>query len=158
MISTEIKIELNPMSIQEAIEKLKALDFKNKVNELMERLAEIGVEVIKRKFGETTHVGDNDYSIYYKKEKKKYVIYADGQDVAFIEFGTGNGAWYPETVDISVQPGSWSSTEGTGEYAKYGSWHHKKVKYYGTNPALGFVEAKAEILYQAPIIAREIFK
>ena len=41
----------------------------------------------------------------------------------------------------TIADGSWSATEGTGEYAKYGSWHHKKQKYVGVAPTLGMYNA-----------------
>jgi len=155
----KIEITLDGSSIRNAIAQIDNLqrNYEAKCDEFLKRLGEIGAEAVRRKFSETTHESYDTYSIGYQLETDGCTIYADGEQVAFIEFGTGNGAWYPTDVGVTVKPGSWSETEGTGEYAKYGSWHWKGTKYFGTSPALGFVEARAEIEYQAPKIAKEIF-
>lgn len=156
----KINITLDSASIDKAIQRIESYQksIQSKANKLLMRLADIGVAEVQNCFAATNYHGDGgEPKIYREKTENGYKVVADGDDVLFIEFGTGDAAFYPEDVGINVYPGSWSSTEGTGEYAKYGSWHHKKVKYRYSDPALGFVRAKAEILYQAPTIAKEIF-
>jgi len=161
-----INVDMSSQSFANAIQELTKYqkEAEEKANNLIKRLAEIGAEAVRNKFAETDHIGDDGIPfVVIERTNNGWAIVAKGNEVAFVEFGTGIMASYPEAVNgVIVSDGSFSRTQGTGEYAKYGSWHHKGIKYKDnppaySKPALGFVEARAAILRELPRVAKEIF-
>ena len=91
------------------------------------------------------------------------MIIAAGDDVYFLEFGTGvaAGSGYDTSVitpPVDITSGSWSRSEqGTGEFARWGSWHHHGEKYTMTIPKKGMYFAVREIERRYKEVADEVF-
>ena len=134
-----------------------------KGKELCRRLAEIGAEVARINFAGGYIDGNDDVTVTVEPTSGGYQIVANGESVCFLEFGTGvaAGNGYDTSVinpPVDISPASWSSTKGTKEFARYGSWHHNGQKYEMTTPRMGMYHAVKEIERQLPFIAEEVFK
>lgn len=130
----------------------KTLDFLKRATKLTEGtlptgLLEEGVKVVDYFY--STADQDKPYSVTLKPIENGVALVAEGEDVVFREFGAGTAAHnhFPQAGDLPpIYPGSWSETEGTGEFAQYGSWHYKKKKYTSIAPTLGMFHAEEVIL------------
>ena len=101
-------------------------------------------------------------SLSVERVDNGYLIKASGESVCFMEFGAGMtaGLGYDTSIitpPVPIDPKSWSKTHGTGEFDKYGSWHHKKVKYEAIVPQMGMYHAAKEITERVEEIAQEVF-
>ncbi len=164
MVKTIYVDPLDPASIDKAIKDLNNYKrwLRRKSKQLCKRLADIGADVGRINFAGGFIDGNDDGEISVTPVSDGYLISADGTSVCFLEFGTGvaAGNGYDTTVidpPVPITPKSWSSTNGTGEFAKYGSWHHDGRKYEMTTPRMGMYHAVKEIERQLPLIAREVF-
>lgn len=159
-----MKIKCNiydPDSISEAIAKINA--YKDKVNKkasiIVDRLSKLGEKVVDEHFidsGET-------YNLSCKVNGNSSMIIATGENVIFLEFGTGNYTEdHTDEMETSGLPpifgGSWSATEGSGVYATRGRWYYKGVRYVGTDPMRGFYFASKEIKEKALETAIKVFE
>lgn len=142
--------------IKERIEKLANLQ--EKCAELARRLCEVGEPIIQAWHG-------NHAVVSMEQTQDGYVIRADGEDVLFIEFGTGDKAGEMaanyDAVPATVRPGSWSEAHG-GEYAKTGGfgkgfWHFGGKEYHFTEPHPAFYYAYQRMVEALPQIAKEVF-
>ena len=77
---------------------------------------------------------------------------ATGQDVAFLEFGTGVNMTEhnPYSNKMGFYPGSWSVSHERFLYPKkiyhfHGAWKHDKRLHWGQNPAKGMYNAYKEM-------------
>lgn len=158
----KIKIDvLDRDSVASAIDKLnlysKGID--DKISQIIEILTKLGTEIVEYSYS----LSLEEYDVSCQVKGNSSMIMAEGDNVIFLEFGTGS---YTEdhTDDMEtfglppIFGGSWSATEGSGVYARYGHWHYKGVDYQGTNPTRGFYFASKEIKEQAVNIAKRIFK
>ena len=118
-------------SIENAIKEVTAYrdSIALKANELTEKLAEIGVEEASVRFTTASYDGVNDSSVSIEPIANGYAILAEGNAVAFIEFGAGvyhnPGEPYP-----NPRP---SGIVGIGEYGK----GHGKRKAWGFRDGTG---------------------
>lgn len=96
-----IKVKLNTSSIDRAIKELEQYKrwLKEKEKQLLERLAEIGYWEANVRFSSAMYDGVNDVTVTINESGNGYTIEAQGNAVAFIEFGTGvtynSGSSYP---------------------------------------------------------------
>lgn len=151
-------------SIKDAVKDLNA--FSKRIvegsREITRRMAEVCADTARAAYGNGED-GNDSFSVDVYEEKDGHVVSASGQDVYFLEFGAGvaAGSGYDTTViepPVDISPGSWSSTRGTKEFSRYGSWHHKGEKYTEIVPRKGMyygVKAATEQLEQ---IAEEVFR
>ena len=135
---------------------------KRKTNELMRRLAELGAETARNHYASGFIDENEDVVVTIEPTQGGYLITAAGEDVYFLEFGSGvaAGNGYDTSViepPVDITPGSWSRTHGTGEFERYGSWHHDGKKYTMTVPRMGMYFGVKEIQMQVPNIATEVF-
>lgn len=158
-----MKIDINifnPSSIESAIRQLDRYSkrLEKACAELTEELARVGAKVVDDRYAEANE--DKLYVVYYASTKNGWEIVAEGENVVFIEFGTGDDTRNYRHLDIGaeISKGSWSASEGTGTYARHGHWHYKGVDYKGTSPTWGFYYAKVEMKEQVVNIAKEVFK
>lgn len=116
MKKTIIKCTLDRRDINRAIKELKAFkqEFLKKEKRLLEGLAEIGLKEASVRFTTAIYDGTNDVSVRLDGENDRYVITAEGETVAFIEFGAGvyhnTGEPYPNPRPQGIV--------GIGEYGK----------------------------------------
>jgi len=133
-----------------------------KIPNIGERLAKEGEPIIHQHF-DTAENQDSDYITVIETKPDCVILSAVGEDVMFREFGAGvdTETIYPLTNTEGlppIAPASYSSTEGTGEFAKYGSWHHKKVKMTGVKPTLGMYYASLKMRTILPQLMKELMK
>lgn len=86
----KLSISLDPTSISQAISQLQEYQrsFESKLDELCRRLAEIGLETAVAAVPVDT--GDLKSSIFMERRgNAEYVVVADNDHAAFVEFGTG---------------------------------------------------------------------
>lgn len=158
----KISMELSPDSINNAVKELKeyANSGGKKMQELMEKLAYIGLSTARVKFQKGA-VGENEApEVFVERTEKGFKIIARGGDVYIIEFGAGNAAGHHPDADnapVDTSPGS-LSRRNTGEYAYYGSWHYHGEKYTEIPAAMPMYHAAREMERNIRKIAKEVFK
>ena len=136
--------------------------FSDKYNQYLDQLMEVGRETASRTYIMAESIGNVEAQVEGERTgNSSFVLRASGHDVNFLEFGAGvlTDVQRP-TVQASfdISPGSWSASEdGTGEFARYGSWHFNKVKYFGFVPAPGMQEACNTMEQQSADILRRVF-
>ena len=126
-------------------------DINAKLNELAERLCrEVGLPVI-----QSVHHG-----AYINPVANGYSIVAEGENVLFIEFGTGDSAGVMDALYDAVPPevgqGTWSATHAQ-MYTRYGFWVFAGTIYHETPPHPVFYYAYRDMVEAIPRIAREVF-
>ena len=159
-----IKMSLDATSIDNAIKELKAYrdSIDRKKEKLLERLGEIGVKVASVRFTTAMYDGVNDSSVTLEAASDGYVIMAEGQAVAFIEFGAGvyhnPGEPYPDPRPSGIV--------GIGEYGhgrgKRQAWGYPDgsggVKITRGNPAaMPLWYASEEMRSKILTVAKEVF-
>lgn len=127
--------------------------------EIARRLAEIGVQVVDQSYSFTGEA----YTVRKEQTENGYMIIAEGDNVLFLEFGTGvltEDYEHPNAEGLPViAPGSWSQTEGMKHFIPgiHEYWYYNRRKYSGTIATQGFYFAKKEMKEQAKQIAAEEF-
>ena len=159
-----IRCGLNKDDIEGAIKELKAYKqyFLQKEKELLKGLAEIGFKEASVRFTSAMYDGMNDVSVSWDESKNGCVIVAEGQAVAFIEFGAGvyyNGSEsYPNPRPQGIV--------GIGEYGygrgKRRAWGYKNendelVITRGNPAAMPMWYASEEIKNSVLRVAKEVF-
>lgn len=136
-----IDLSLSSRSINEAISALNAWknDVRKKADSVCEWTANYAQGVASAYY--SAYAGDNDqpsvliepYSDHhgYHVRATGNPVYANdgtyvGNSIMFLEFGAGEsaGANNPIAGRLGAYPKSYSENYGTGEFAKYGEWHH----------------------------------
>lgn len=131
-----LEIKLSPSSCDKAVKELAKRDFNqnHKIDELIARLAEIGLSEAQLRFQMGAHSGNENYAVAIEPIENGYKIVASGQDIYFIEFGTGDAAGeHPmgDRVSVGTFPGDWSETHAR-QYYDYGSWFYDGIQYHET--------------------------
>ena len=127
---------------------------KQKCAELAKRLCEeVGMPIIKAIHG-------NHSKIIPKATQSGYMISVEGEDVLFIEFGTGDmagvmDALYDKVPDV-VGQGTWSA-EHAQMYTRYGFWVFGNQIYHYTEPHPALYYAYEAMVKELPRIAEEVF-
>lgn len=152
-----IAIELSVDSCNKAIEELKKYqkEIKPKLDEVCRRLAEIGaqeatVRVLRNR------EGNDDVSFSVEKIDNGYKLVMSGEDVYFIEFGTGDQVSAHYDVSVPVAYGSWSVEHSQMLWNK-GFWYYDKVRYTGTPAYMPMYYAERKMREEAPRIVKEVF-
>ena len=155
----QINIELSAEGINKGIKDLQ--HYKSwvlaKEAELRTRLAVLGLNVASIQFAEAPYVGKNDVSVRIDDTGSVAVIYAEGQSVAFIEFGAGAkyGYGHPQAAEFGVGPGTYP--DGKGHWNDPKGWWYGGQHTYGNTPAMAMYLAVQEMTAQLTEIAREVF-
>lgn len=116
---------------------------------ICKRLADMGADTARLKFQTAMYDGDNDVSVSVEKIEDGSAIVASGEDVLFMEFGSGaryGGTLHPQAAEFGFGPGTWSdSPQGKGHWDDPKGWHLPKEKggyrSFGNPPALAMYEA-----------------
>ena len=162
-MSKTIQVELDNKSIDKAIKELRQYSawVKVKEDELRSRLAMLGATVASIRFSRAIYNGSNDVSVRVDDTGSVAVIYAEGESVAFIEFGSGKkyGYGHPQAGELGFGPGTWSdSDQGKGHWDnEHGWWFGSGQHTYGNPPAMAMYSAVKEITENVTKIAKEVF-
>lgn len=156
-------MELSDKSIKNAIKELRRYEawILKKETELRSRLAMLGATVASIKFSRAIYNGTNDISVRVDDTGSVAVIYAEGESVAFIEFGSGKkyGYGHPQAGELGFGPGTWSDSEqGKGHWDnEKGWWYGSGQHSHGNPPAMAMADAVKEIAENVTRIAKEVF-
>lgn len=164
MSKTIIRFSLNPKDIDRAIKEVEKYkrEFLKKEKQLLEALAEIGLKEASIRFTTAMYDGTNDSQVSLDAIPNGYVIKAEGEAVAFIEFGAGV---YHNTSEPYPNPRP-DGVVGIGEYGKgkgkQTAWGYKNendelVITRGNPAAMPMWYASEEIKSSVLKIAREVF-
>lgn len=161
MATRKISFGLSPDAIKDAVDYLETYKkwVNQKIDELMIRLAAVGLETARVYFQQGATEGNEAPETWVEPIENGFKIIARGKDVFFIEFGAGDAAGnHPDAANapVDTSPGSYSKIN-TGEYAKYQSWHHKGVKYTELQPQMPMYHAMREMERNVTKIAKEVF-
>lgn len=155
-----ITVNLSDDSINNAIKELKAYKawVLQKERELRLRLAQIGVDVASIQFSRAVYDGTNDVTVRVDDTGSVAVIYAEGESVAFIEFGAGAkyGYGHPQAGEFGVGPGTYPDGKGHWDDPN-GWWYAHGKRSYGNPPAMAMYNAVQRMTEQITMIAKEVF-
>lgn len=129
------------------------LHLREKVEEVAKRLCKVGEPIIQATHG-------NHARVWSEPTKNGYKVCAEGEDILFIEFGTGLKAGqdahlYDEVPGV-VGDGTWSATHAK-MYSTWGFWVFAGEIYYYTEPHPAFYYAYQAMVEALPQIAQEVF-
>jgi len=133
----------------------------SKEAELRSRLASRGATVASIQFSRAVYNGTNDVSVRVDDTGSVAVIYAEGESVAFIEFGSGEryGSGHPQAGEFGFGPGTWSDgPDGKGHWNDpKGWWYGHGQHSYGNPPAMAMYNAVQAMTEDITTIAKEVF-
>ena len=159
-MANRIEVELTERSIDNAIKELRMYKawVGQKEAELRQRLAALGATVASIQFSRAIYNGTNDVSVRVDDTGSVAVIYAEGESVAFIEFGSGAkyGYGHPQAGEFGVGPGTYPDGKGNWDNPK-GWWYGHGQHSYGNPPAMAMYAAVQRMTEQITTIAREVF-
>lgn len=159
-----INIELSQKGLTKALKEMRKYEawVEAKESELRLRLASVGATVASIKFSRAIYNGSNDISVRVDNTGSVAVIYAEGESVAFIEFGSGikYGYGHPDAAKHGFGPGTWSDgDQGKGHWDNPKGWYYGSGQHsYGNPPAMAMWSAVQEITENVTRIAREVFR
>ena len=154
-----IAIELSVDSCNKAIEELKKYqkEIKPKLDEVCRRVAEVGRdEALSIINGIRLQDGNAVERVDVVKIDNGYKLVMEGEDVYFIEFGTGDGVSAHYDVSVPVAWGSWSAEHSQMLWNK-GFWYYDKVRYTGTTAYMPMYYAERKMREEARRIVKEVF-
>ena len=154
-----INIELTDASIKNGIKELQLYKrwIIEKEAELRSRLAALGATVASIEFSRAIYNGSNDVSVRVDDTGSVAVIYAEGESVAFIEFGSGikYGYGHPQAGEHGMGPGTYP---GKGHWDnEKGWWYGHGQHSYGNPPAMAMYDAVQKMTEELTRIALEVF-
>jgi len=157
------KIVINGISeknIENTVKELRlyAAWVEEKEKELRSRLASLGATVASIQFSRAIYNGTNDVSVRVDDTGSVAVIYAEGESVAFIEFGAGitYGSGHPQADELGMGPGTYP--EGKGHWDNPNGWWYAHGQHsYGNPPAMAMYNAVQAMTEEVTRIAREVF-
>lgn len=156
-----IKIELTNKSIGNAMKEVRRYKtwVSQKEAELRSRLAMMGATVASIQFSRAIYHGSNDVTVRVDSTGSVAVIYAEGETVAFIEFGAGAtyGYGHPQAGEFGVGPGTYPDGKGHWDNPN-GWWFGSGQHTYGNPPAMAMYSAVKEITENLTKIAAEVFR
>ena len=125
---------------------------------LRTELAALGATVASIQFSRAIYNGSNDVSVRVDDTGSVAVIYAEGESVAFIEFGSGikYGYGHPQAGEHGMGPGTYPG-KGNWDNEK-GWWYGHGLHSYGNPPAMAMYEAVQKMAEDLTRIAREVFR
>ena len=151
-----ITVDLSPGGIQKAISRLEEIcdSLEDGLEQTIEILTNEGAEIAQSAYGgmaTATGIASGD----------RGTIVASGDAVPFAEFGAGDaviGVDFENYPPYPVRSGAYSETEGSGEYATFGSWHFGGQKYTEILARAGLLSAKQYIQENSTEIAKEVIQ
>ena len=128
---------------------------KEKAAILVQKLADLGVEVASVGFANAAYDGTNDVSVNFEERGElTRAVVATGKATLFIEFGAGLiGYGHPEPQEYG--PGTYP---GKGHWNDPNGWYYEHgKKSYGNPPAAAMYNARKQLEQDFDSIAREVF-
>lgn len=117
-----IRLRLSEQGIKDAVTQTEAYkaELNRRVELFAQRLAEVGLAVAKVRFANAEYAGNNDVTCRVESDGTRATIIAEGQAVAFIEFGTGKA--YAEHPSGLYAHGTYGQGKGSNPngWAYYG--------------------------------------
>lgn len=160
-MSKKISIRvLDPRSIQKAITDLEAYkrDILEKADRLCDELVARGATIVSLSYARVNpFVSDKptDYEISVYRKDNHFIIRAEGDDVLFLEFGSGSRYGYGHPAPGAYGPGTYP---GKGHWKDPQGWFTPKGQHaYGNPPSAGMYLAREEMEDRALEIAQRIF-
>ena len=166
----KVQISLDVKSINKAVKEVQKYQawVSAKEKELRSRLAMLGATVAAIQFARAIYTGTNDISVRVDDTGSVAVIYAEGEALLFIEFGSGlkHGYGHPQAGKFGYGPGTYSDgPSGKGHWDDLdangnpkGWWYGSSQHTYGNPPAMAMYSAVQEITQNLTKIAREVFR
>lgn len=154
-----IAIELSVDSCNKAIKELQEYQkrIKPKLDEVCRQVAEVGRdEALSIINGIRLQDGNAVERVDVVKIDNGYKLVMEGEDVYFIEFGTGDGVSAHYDVSVPVAWGSWSAEHSQMLWNK-GFWYYDNVRYTGTTAYMPMYYAERKMREEAPRIVKEVF-
>jgi len=156
----KITVDLSAKSIDSAIKEVRKYKawVLAKEKELRQRLAMLGASVASIRFSTAIYNGTNDVTVRVEDDGSMATIYAEGESVAFIEFGAGakHGYGHPQAGEFGVGPGTYPDGKGNWDNPK--GWYIPGGEHtYGNPPAMAMYTAVQTITEQVTMIAKEVF-
>lgn len=159
----DIQISLSGASIDAAIKRLESYKstIKEKENELVRRLANVGLQKATVLYSSAQYDGQKDFSVTIEPIDNGYAVVASGETVAFLEFGAGAtyGYGHPQAGQFGMGPGTYPSDKGHWDNPK-GWWipkEHGGGHTYGNAPSMAMYEAAKAIHDAVKQVAQEVF-
>lgn len=154
-----IAIELSVDSCNKAIKELQEYQkrIRPKLDEVCRRVAEVGRdEALSIINGIRLQDGNAVERVDVVPTDNGYKLVMEGEDVYFIEFGTGDGVSAHYDVSVPVAWGSWSAEHSQMLWNK-GFWYYDNVRYTGTTAYMPMYYAERKMREEAPRIVKEVF-
>jgi hypothetical protein len=134
---------------------------KDKMDEIVRRLADLGVQVAQIGFLQAKYDGNNDAEVTTKRTgPARYEVIANGKAVLFIEFGAGirynYDAAHPMASDLGMGPGTYP--DGKGHWDDPKGWYvpGSGIHTYGNPPEMPMYIAQKDITESVTRIAKEV--
>jgi len=159
-----ITIELSTESCKAALKELREYEkhIKPKMDEVCKRLAEIGRQEVSALIvaSAINSPGNTHARSEVVKIDNGYKIVMSGEDIYFIEFGTGIFAGdYPgdtSGVSVGIMPGDWSE-EHAKWFSERGYWFYNGEFLRGTPAYMPMYYAGKKMREELPRIMKEVF-
>ena len=154
-----IAIELSVDSCNKAIKELQEYQkrIRPKLDEVCRQVAEVGRdEALSIINGIRLQDGNAVERVDVVPTDNGYKLVMEGEDVYFIEFGTGDGVSAHYDVSVPVAWGSWSAEHSQMLWNK-GFWYYDNVRYTGTTAYMPMYYAERKMREEAPRIVKEVF-
>ena len=156
----KITIELSPESCKKALKELDEYrkEIQPKLDEVCKRLAEIGMQTALTILSQVrpSYEGNAVERVDVVKIDNGYKIVMEGEDVYFIEFGTGDGVSPHYDTSVPVAWGSWSQSHSQMLWNK-GFWYYDDVRFTGTPAYMPMFYAEQAMRENAERVVKEVF-
>ena len=157
----------DPKSVESALRQVEAYknSLKDKERLLLDKLASMGATKVRMVYAIFPHYEQTDIDVTFNVRDNVATITAQGEAIAFIEFGAGkyhNGAESYPLPRPSGIVGIGDYGKGHGKRDAWGYYRNGNrddlVITHGNPPAQAFYEAELEIAQKVYDIVREVFK
>ena len=133
-----------------------------KLAEVCKRLAEVGIKEANAHLAEVSYGNEGNNNVYVDptpvRTTRGYKIVMGGQDVYFVEYGTGDQVFpHGNPPSVPVGYGTYSETHAH-QLVKYGFWWFEGEKLTGTHAQRPLYFAGRAIRESFHKIAEEVFK
>lgn len=167
-----ISIKINGLDELKKKVESQSQSFKSKGQTFLLRLAKEGLNVARAEFNSAQYDGTNDVTVMIEiVGKNKVAVVANGQAVAFIEFGTGihYTEQHPKADEMGAVRGGYGKGKGNNDsWTYYGETGTSGtviketdkgtvVRTKGNPPARAMYDASQKMIEKIQEIAREVF-